>query len=168
MSTESPGSAPGPAPAPVPDAHWVVPGLLLAGPYPDLGATREALVRQWLRAVLAAGILLFLDLTLEGERAAYDLLLVEESAALGVETTYVRFPVPDGGVPTPDLARRAVATVSLSIGRGRPVYVHAAGSTGRVATVVACWCREQGVDGGEVSAQMNAAQRAFVEGWPPV
>lgn len=183
MSTvpPSPGSgSSAPSSVPVSDSWWVVPGVLLAGPHPGTG--REAQVRQLLRALLAAGILLFLDLTAEGERAAYDLLLVEESAALGVECTYVRFPVPAGGVPTPELARRVVATMSLSMSRGRPVYVHGAGSTGRTGTLVGCWLREQGNEAGDVfwhmdrlrAATPSAAdpspateeQRAFVAGWP--
>lgn len=180
MSTDSPGSVPGPDPVPdpvpVPDARWVIPGLLLVGPYPS--AIREVQVRQLLRALLAAGILLFLDLTPDGMLSPYDLLLVEESAGLGVETTYVRFPVPAGAVPPLAIVRRAVAAMSRSIGRGRPVYVHdgagtggagaAGGGTGVAGTVVTCWLRERspGLGADDAVGALTPAQRAFVDGWP--
>lgn len=184
MSTDSPGSVPSPVPAPtpapVPDAYWVVPGLLLVGAYPR--AARESQVRQLLRALLAAGILVFVDLAPDGERSPYDLLLVEESAGLGVETTYVRFPIPAGGVPPVDVAKRAVATMSRSMSRGRPVYLHDGASTGVAGTLVACWLSDQragaepgrGVGTGtapeapDVFGALTPAQRAFVAGWPHV
>jgi hypothetical protein len=50
---------------PIPDAYWIIPGRLLAGPYP--GSRREGMVRQRLLRFLAAGITLFLDLTEEGK-----------------------------------------------------------------------------------------------------
>jgi len=82
---------PTPLPPPIPDVYWVIPGRLLAGPYP--GTRQAGAVYKRILRFLAAGITLFLDLTEEGEMPAYD-------QWLGEAARHVRTPIPDIGVPT--------------------------------------------------------------------
>jgi hypothetical protein len=76
---------------PIPDAYWITPGRLLAGPYP--GSRREGMVRQKAPRFLVAGVTLFLDLTEEGEMPPYAHWLDEAAR-------HLRMPIPDVGVPT--------------------------------------------------------------------
>jgi hypothetical protein len=87
---------------PIPDAYWIIPGRLLAGPYP--GSRLESLIRQRALRFLAGGITLFLDLTEEGEMPPYAHWLDEAAR-------HLRMPIPDFGVPTPE---QMVQTVKRS------------------------------------------------------
>jgi hypothetical protein len=71
---------------PIPDAYWIIPGRLLAGPYP--GSRRENLIRQRALRFLAAGITIFFDLTEEGEAPPYPRWLDEAAR-------HLRMPIPD-------------------------------------------------------------------------
>lgn len=144
-------------PLPIRECYWVVPGLLLAGEYPY--SFREAEGRDRLRAFLAAGIRLFVNLTepretgRTGPLEAYEDALAEEAEALGVEVRVVRHPVRDMGVPEDGGLERIVAELETAVERGEPAYVHCWGGIGRTGTAVAAFLsRRHAVSGDEALA----------------
>ena len=157
------------------DSYWVLPGQLLAGPYP--GGPSEGAMRAALDAFRGVGVTLFVDLTEEGELAPYDHLLE------GTGTRHVRMPVRDFGVPARERARETVALVRTALDEGEVVYVHCRGGAGRTGTIVGCLLVEQGtppnaaiehiarlregLDRGEWRSPETSEQRAFIERWQP-
>ena len=96
-----------------------MPGRLLAGCYPgDAAALRDA------------GVTCFLDLTEEGELAAYADRL--EGA------TWRRYPIADFQVPTEADMAAILDALDDALAQGEVVYVHCRGGSGRTGTVVAC------------------------------
>ena len=147
-------------PLPITECYWVVPGLLLAGEYPY--AYEEAEGRERLRALLDAGIRLFVDLTEERESGRtgmlepYEAPLAEEAAAKGLVLRRVRYPVRDMGVPADGGLGRIVAELERAVERGEPAYVHCWGGIGRTGTAVAAFlARRQGVSGDDALALLD-------------
>jgi hypothetical protein len=102
--------------------YWVVPGRLCAGEYP----------LEQLDLLRAAGIDTFVDLTEEGEYG------VPAYAGLVDGVEYVRFAIPDRGVPTNEQMTAILDYVDGSLADGRTVYVHCLGGIGRTGMTVAC------------------------------
>jgi protein-tyrosine phosphatase len=132
---------------PIPGSYWVVPGRLLAGPYP--GAWDEAATRERLRQLLEAGVTFVVDLTEPREHDAYLLLLSTEAAALGRKVTHRRLPIPDMDVPSEDVMTAILATIDAALAEGETVYVHCLGGIGRTGTVIGCYLVQHGLDGQE-------------------
>jgi len=128
-----------------PDCYWVDEGKLLAGEYPGGMVQREA--RRKLRALLAAGVRTFVDLTEDRELVPYDQWLGLEAKTAGIDVAYHRHPVTDLNVPTPDGMRAILDCIDSAIDAGAPVYVHCWGGIGRTGTVVCCWLMERGRTG---------------------
>jgi hypothetical protein len=81
------------APRPNLNTYWVVPYKFLAGEYPgdkDLVRAREK-INQFLKVRVRH----FVDLTGIGELVPYEAILLEESRAADITTTYQRFPIRD-------------------------------------------------------------------------
>jgi hypothetical protein len=170
-------------------SYWVVPAWLLAGAYPS---TPEGGPER-VSALFGAGIRTFVSLVEEDERpwgkpfAPYagdlDAIAGAASAAGNVRASCIRFPVPDGGIPSVSGMRSILDTIDLSLDAGRPAYVHCFGGMGRTATAVGCWLMRHGLasksDVLEVIARLRQAdderrhrdapendeQRAFVKAW---
>lgn len=151
------------ATAPLTEAYWIHPGLI-AGHYPN---TEEV------RALVAAGVSLFLDLTEAGELPPYDL-------PEGIE--HRRMPIRDFSVPTPEGLERILQTLEGALAAGRTVYVHCHGGIGRTGTVVGCYLVNGGMTGKEALLEIRrlrteagcgpdspetAAQRSLVRFWHP-
>ncbi len=133
--------------APTPESYWVDPGTLLAGKYPRAIDSSPADLR--VAALVAAGVTLFVDLTVELELEPYAQLL--DGAA-----RHVRMPIPDMGVTTNDQMRRTLDVVDRERARGGVPYVHCWGGAGRTGTVVGCWLVRHGLDGGEALGRIAA------------
>lgn len=147
-------------PRPHPECWWVEPHRLLAGEYP--GCPTDEGARPKLRALLEAGIGLFVDLTEETEGLRpYEGLLLEEARALGKSARRVSFPVRDNGVPSPERMAAALDAVDRGIAEGLVVYVHCLGGIGRTGTLVGCWLVRHGLDGDEALARI-------AQGWKGV
>jgi hypothetical protein len=136
---------------PIPDAYWIIPGRLLAGPYP--GSRREGLVRQRVLCFLAGGITLFLDLTEEGEAPLYAQWL--DGAA-----RHLRMPIPDFGVPAPEQMAQTLDVIDVAIGTRHAVYVHCLAGLGRTGTVVGCFMVRHGMQGAEALRTIQLLRHA--------
>lgn len=144
--------------------YWVVPGRLCAGEYP----------LEQLDLLRAAGIDTFVDLTEEGEYGvpAY------AGSIEGVE--FVRFAIPDRGVPSAEQMNTILDYVDTSLADGRTVYVHCLGGIGRTGMTVACHLIRGGSSpedalasiaqwrGDGIRSPETDDQHAFVMGWSSV
>jgi protein-tyrosine phosphatase len=128
--------------------RWVVPERLAAGPYPrDVAQLR------------AAGIDAFVDLTEAGELPSY--------AVDGVE--YRRVPIRDFGTPSVADMEATLDLLDELLARGRTVYLHCFGGTGRTGTVLGCYLVRHGQTADQALAAIDGPetdeQRAFVRAW---
>lgn len=151
-----PASTPG-------DSYWVVPGKILAGPYP--GAPSKSAARGKLEAFVDLGVTCFLDLTEEGEGPPlhpYAMLLRRVASSRKRRITYLRMPIRDVDIPTSWQMRAILATLRAALEEGETVYIHCWGGVGRTGTVVGCYLREEGASPSEVLG-MLAAMRTQTE-----
>jgi len=125
---------------PIPEAYWVEPGFLLAGPYPT--PQRRYDTNDRLPKLLQAGIRLFVDLTEKGEAPPYD-------NYLGGQAYHLHIPLADFAVPAP----ATMGTILDSFAEARQqqwrVYVHCLGGLGRTGTVIGCYLVRCGMSGDE-------------------
>jgi Swiss Army Knife protein, DSP-PTPase phosphatase domain len=143
--------------APTDGSYWVVPARLLAGSY----------VRD-VDALLAAGVTLFVDLTEDGELAAY-------SSGVRAPMRHVRAPIRDFSVPSREAMRRTLDMIDAELAAGGVVYVHCRGGCGRTGMVVGCHLVRRGLAGEVALARVEELcggscpetdeQRAMVLGW---
>jgi protein-tyrosine phosphatase len=158
---------------PLPGTSWVREGVLLAGPYPTAGD--EKTTRARLRALLAAGVTVFVDLTEEGERAPYLYSLRDEAARKGRGAVHYRLAIPDFGVPDEAHMEAILDTIDGATATGQAVYVHCLAGVGRTGTAVGCYLVRHGAGGEDALRQVAAllgdgspeteAQRQFVRRW---
>ncbi len=159
--------------SPIPEAYWVEPGSLLAGPYP---APRWAhITNDKLERLLQAGIQLFVDLTEKGESLPY----VDQ---LGGKARHQRMPISDFDTPSPYEMVNILNTLDYARRRSQRVYIHCLAGLGRTGTVVGCYLARHGLTGAEAlerlqhlransayadsSSPETDAQRYMVLRWP--
>jgi protein-tyrosine phosphatase len=142
--------------APTPESYWVDPGTLLAGKYP--GGLDPAMSNMKIAPLLAAGVTLFVDLTVESELDPYAHLL--DSGA-----SHVRMPILDMGVTSAEQMRRTLDLVDRERARGGIPYVHCWGGAGRTGTVVGCWLVRHGLDGADALRRITALRASSPELW---
>ena len=137
-------------PSPIPDAYWVIPGRLLAGPYPRPRSVSGA--RHRLQRFLDAGVTFFLDLTEEEDAPPY-------AHWLGEEAQHLRMPIPDFGVSSPEQMAQTLDVIDAAIGTGHTVYVHCLGGLGRTGTVVGCFLVRHGMSGADALRTIQLLRR---------
>lgn len=162
-------------PGPIESSYWVAPGRLLAGPYP--AARSEDETRARLRALIEAGVSVFVDLTEPHELAPYMPLALEEAGRLGRHVRHVRLPIVNFDVPQPEHMRAILDTIDAAVRGGETVYVHCMGGIGRTGTTVGCWLVRGGqpvedalqaierLRGDGIESPETPEQFAFVRGW---
>ncbi len=114
-----------------PDCYLVLPGKFLAGEYP--GHPDDAEAKRKLKALVGAGIRVFVDLTEEGELRPYAQLL-EALSEPAEQVEHHRLPIRDVSVPTKARMLQIQSVIRDALESGRPVYVHCWGGTGRTGT----------------------------------
>ncbi len=147
---------------PLPNSYWVIPGSLLAGEHP--GGVDDAETLSRLAALRQAGANCFIDLTEAGE-------LPEYSHLLRPDDEYLRFEIPDMGVPyqvsrTMDL----LLALRMALGRGRGIYVHCRAGIGRTGLIMGCFLAEEEPSGRSAVKRLNRLwkQSARSAQWPKV
>lgn len=162
--------------------YWVVEDQLLAGPYPGSSVPQDHRIK--IATLVDAGIATIINL-MEGPElqrfVPYEPIFRELA---GEQVRFLRFPIPDAGVPSRDLMLSILDVIDESMKRGRPVYVHCWGGVGRTGTVVGCWLlrhglataddvlskltqlRRKDVRRGRRESPETPEQREFVRGWP--
>ncbi|MBV9343973.1 MAG: ADP-ribosylglycohydrolase family protein [Gammaproteobacteria bacterium] len=129
------------------NAYWVVPGRFLAGEHPAAAGT--ATLRARLKALRAAGINCFIDLTEAGEAVSY-------ARELPAGVAYFRQPIHDHGLPdSPARMSEILDCLAAALRDERRVYLHCRAGIGRTGTVAGCWLVEQGRTGTEALAELN-------------
>jgi len=125
---------------PFPEAYWVEPGLLLAGPYP--APRRAHVTNDKLERLLQAGIQLFVDLTEKGEALPY-------AHKLDGKARHQRLPISDFDTPSPQEMKTILDALDCALLRSHRVYVHCLAGMGRTGTVIGCYLVRHGMDGAE-------------------
>jgi hypothetical protein len=140
---------------PITNAYWVLPGRILAGPYP--AAPEEGDTRAKLRRLLHAGITLFIDLTQPGEYnlLPYAPLLNEEAARMKVNALHLRLPIQDMSTPSREEMAQILESLSSAVQSGENVYLHCFGGRGRTGTVVGCYLIHQGMSPEQALEQIS-------------
>ena len=151
---------------PIANSYWIVPGRLLAGEYPPGRDPRlDATGQARLRALLDAGITLFVDLTEEGECPPYEALLPSTAA-------YLRRAIRDRGVPRRAAQMRRIQDeMASALAAGRNIYVHCRAGIGRTGTVAGCFLVELGHEGDAALRELNTLwtqQCARAATWPEI
>jgi protein-tyrosine phosphatase len=131
---------------PLPGMYWVLPGRLLAGPYP--GRANNMLMPEWVEQLLSAGITSFINLTEEGELTPYLSLLPPH-------VRHYRLPIPDYQTPVPTYLKTILDTIDGLLVEGQLVYLHCWGGTGRTGTVAGCYLVRQGMTGIDAVAEIT-------------
>lgn len=168
-------------------SYWVQPGQLLAGGYP--GDARPEQTTAKLTGLLRCGVTHVVNL-MEPEELEWlgsfwtDYLpeLQQLAAAQGRTIQWVRRPIPDMGVPTPEAMRATLDWIDQAIQGGGVVYVHCLAGQGRTGLVIGCYLVRHGLTGPAALQQLQEltrskahlfwptpqvlAQRAFVLNWP--
>ena len=111
------------------------------------------------RAILEAGIRVFVDLTQEAEQPPYSPILSDIGRQLETSVQHLRVPVKDLGIPTSSDMDRILRIVDESVQDDKPVYVHCVGGIGRTGTVIGCYMVEQGMTGPEALQKIEALRK---------
>ncbi len=123
---------------------------MLAGKYP--GAPRDIDAAEKIRALVAAGVRTFVDLTEDGELRPYAHLLPAGIA-------HARIPVRDVTCPSAEQVRRVLDAIADGTKAGI-VYLHCWGGCGRTGVILGCYLVEQGWTPEAALTQVQALTRA--------
>lgn len=143
----------------LPNAYWVLPGSLIAGPYPGdlLPEQRD----QKLTGLIHAGVNEFFDLTAPADGLEpYQPGLPQDG-----RSGYRRRSIPDFSVPTQAEMRAILDELDLLVNAGKTVYLHCWGGRGRTGTVVGCYLVRCGLSGAQALAKIAELRKGTPKGW---
>jgi predicted protein tyrosine phosphatase len=149
---------------PFENTYWVVSHQLLAGEHP-IDITEDLTVAR-LKALLNAGVLVFIDLTEARENIpSYAALLQSLAVERKVTVELHRISIPDRHVPTTEILRSILDLIDRSIANRNPVYVHCFAGIGRTGTIVGCYLQRNGLaDARNVLAKISELRREMLGG----
>lgn len=133
------------SPGRLPGSYWVLPGRLLAGPYP--GSSDPATAAARLALLRADGVVHLLDLTQPGELPPYTAHLPPPFTPEAV--AHSRRPIPDHGIPSVLQMAEILDELDELLAADQCVYVHCRAGIGRTGTVVGCLLARHGHTGEE-------------------
>jgi protein-tyrosine phosphatase len=142
---------------PIIESYWVEENRLLAGEYP--GSRDPEAARRRIDAFLEAGVTAFIDLTESYELVPYEGILKEEAKLYGIDVSYQRLPIRDGGVPASDTMTAILDAIDKAIHDGKCVYVHCWGGIGRTGMVVGCHLVRHGMPNEQALERVNQLYR---------
>ncbi len=177
--------------APYPGSYWVVPGSLLAGPYP--GSDAHHTNPPYLEQILDAGILSVISLMDEEEVNSLEtgdhfLPYADELEALGEQRNVIveieNFAIEEGAAISEDEMTMILDAIDAEIdGRNSPTLIHCSTGHGRTGLVVGCYLARHGIATGqavldkikelrahdpalaEIKSPENMVQERFVTRW---
>lgn len=177
-------------PVPAARCYWVVDQVFLAGAYP--GSPDPDDHRNRLESLWEAGVRTFINLVQEQETNSqgipftrYEDIVRDMARKEAARSHHLRLPIVDLDVPSTDRMNSILDAIDLSVGSGKPVYLHCFGGVGRTGTVVSCWlirhghATKQDVNqilnrlrvadkvAGHRQAPETESQRQFVQAWEP-
>jgi len=147
-----------------PQTYWVQAGRLLAGPCPGTDAHLDALA--------AAGVTCILNLQEPDEvnhagEPFRDYTVPYRARMDGRELRFLRMPVRDYSVPSPQGMAAILDALDAALADGHTVYLHCWGGKGRTGTVVGCWLARHGLASGEAALDRIQQLRAGLQGESP-
>ncbi len=137
------------------NSYWVVPGEIMAGPFP--GSYEDFNAKLRLRSLFDDGIRAFINLQEDSEMARSDKgynenygdifrIFLKNSGENEIEGGLVRrFSIPDKTVPSVELMKQILDEIDMLHAKKIPLYIHCWGGLGRTATVVGCWLVRHGI-----------------------
>jgi hypothetical protein len=130
-------------------SYWIVLGRFLAGPHPCPDGNTKRLLE-----ILNVGIDTFVSLQPEGERGLqgvkeYERTLQRIAATLNRKVRFLRRPMVDSGVCSPEIMSEILDTIDDLIAAGCNVFLHCWSGLGRTGLVAGCWLVRHGLNGGE-------------------
>ena len=139
---------------PLPNSYWVVPGQFAAGGYPGAGASYLATTR--FKALTAAGISFFINLTETGELPSYIDVAEREARAQGLTPEFHHFSIQDRNIPQGrQMMKQILDVIDAGLNEGKRIYVHCLAGIGRTGTVVGCWLVRHGSTGEQALNQIT-------------
>ncbi len=150
---------------PLPDTYWVVPNRFLAGPNP----LRMPGIRpdQTIRALIAAGITAFIDLTDGYETMGASYLPLIEQGPDKQKILYFNHTIEDFGIPTHLDMVQVLDLINQLMRENRNFYLHCYGGIGRTGTVVGCYLVDQGFTGNQALSQIISLRQNLDRIWMP-
>ena len=152
MSEQNSGRVP-PHPA---RSYWVVPGRFLVGGHP-CGVSGSKRLLEF----LSAGIDTFISLQPAGERgkADYSRALYRAAATLHRRVHFLRRPIPDSDVCSPQKMSAILNTIDRRLAAGHNIYLHCWAGLGRTGLVVGCWLVHHGMSGKAALRRLEILRR---------
>ena len=140
--------------APIPNSYWLPGGRIIAGEYP--GDLYDENAEAKLRALIDAGVAVFVDLTTAEDRMTpYADRLDSIARDLGADAVHLSHPVPDMGIASSATMNAILDVIDDHVEQGLVVYVHCWGGVGRTGLVVGCHLVRHGASGAEALATVR-------------
>ena len=144
--------------------YWVLPGRLLAGPYPV--SSGETLKQEMIELFEQNGISQFVDLTQDNETSPlYADVIHGLAAGRSSAVKHIRFSIPDMDVPSWARMKKILDYIDSSLAQGESLYLHCMGGLGRTGTVVGCFLVRHGLSGEEALHRLAYLRRDSDSHW---
>jgi hypothetical protein len=143
---------------------WLVPGRLLAGCSPALGAPDDTPLR--LRSLLQAGIDTFFDLTLPDEHTNYWSVLNAEAQRMAMNVSVQRVPLTADDLDITHTLQRLLNALDETLNQQHRVYLHCWSGFGRTGVAGGCYLVRHGSTPQQALAWVNELRCGLLA--PPI